>query len=264
MFCPHCGAQISERTRFCGQCGQNVAVDPAGQAGGMPPMQPQPPPQAGGYGFPGGGFTPPVGPPPVYIPPANVEVKTGAWISEGWEIVKADMGGMVLICLVFMLVNGVIPLVLTGPTMIGVFMYISKRMMRQPAELGDIFKGFPWFVPSLVASLLVALFVNIGMILCIIPGLVVAAMYMFTYHFIFDKGMDFWPAMQASHEVVKKNYFGFTMFVVVLGLINFVALLLCIIPMLITLPISYAAVCVAYRDCVGYDPSLRWTQTAQQ
>ena len=37
-------------------------------------------------------------------------------------------------------------------------------------------------------------------------------MYKFTYLFIVDKRMDFWPAMQASHASRKKDYFGFTMF----------------------------------------------------
>ena len=45
-------------------------------------------------------------------------------------------------------------------------------------------------------------------------------MYMFTYLFIVDKKLDFWPAMQASHELVKKDYFGFTLFFVALILIN--------------------------------------------
>ena len=56
-----------------------------------------------------------------------------------------------------------------------------------------------------------------GTLLCIIPGLVVAAMYKFTYLFIVDKRMDFWPAMQASHAVVKNDYFGFTMFLLLMA-----------------------------------------------
>ena len=271
MFCPHCGATVSERARFCGSCGKTIAVaevPPAGGVGGNPPPAPSDPfgppsgytPPAGGYvppGFPqpaGSGFSAP----PPFVPPATVDVKTGAWISEGWEIVKADLGGMALLTLVFMLVNGVIPIVLTGPTMIGFYIYISKRLMGRPAELGDLFKGFNWFVPSLVASILIALFVNIGMILCIIPGFVVMAMYGFTYHFIFDRNMDFWPAMQASHEVVKKNYFGFTMFLLALGVVNLCGLLLCVVGLFITVPITYAAITVAYRDLVGFDPATPW------
>ena len=252
MFCPHCGATISERARFCGSCGRSVAaaeVPPGGASGGPIPPAQQP------FGSP-----PDFGPPPPFVPPATVQVKTGEWISEGWNVVKNDMGGMVLITLVFMLVNGVIPLVLTGPTMIGLYMYCSKRLLGRPAELGDLFKGFSWFVPSLVAMLLIGLLVNVGMLLCIIPGLVVMAMYMFAYHFIFDKGLDFWPAMQASHEVVKKNYFGFTMFIVVLGLLNLAGVLLCLVGVFFTMPITYVAISAAYRDNVGFDPSLRWTQ----
>src|ERR1035438_2504042 len=46
-------------------------------------------------------------------------------------------------------------------------------------------------VPTLVASIVIGLFVFAGTLLCVIPGLVVAAMYKFTYLFIVDKRMDF-------------------------------------------------------------------------
>ena len=72
-------------------------------------------------------------------------------------------------------------------------------------------------MPALVASLVIAVFTFAGTLLCIIPGLVVAAMYKFTYLFIVDKRMDFWPAMQASHAIVKQDYFGFTMFLLALA-----------------------------------------------
>jgi uncharacterized membrane protein len=78
-------------------------------------------------------------------------------------------------------------------------------------------------------------------------------MYKFTYLFIFDKRMDFWPAMQASHAVVKNDYFGFTMFLLVLGLINILGFLCCIVGLLVTIPMSIAAITIAYQEIVGFD-----------
>jgi uncharacterized membrane protein len=100
----------------------------------------------------------------------------------------------------------------------------------------------------------IALFTFAGTLFCIIPGLVIAAMYKFTYLFIVDKRMDFWPAMQASHNVVKNDYFGFTMFLILMFLVNLLGVLCCVVGILITIPISFAAITVAYQELVGFDP----------
>ena len=88
----------------------------------------------------------------------------------------------------------------------------------------------------------------------IVPGLVLGAMYMFSFLFILDKKMDFWPAMQASAEIVKKDYMGFTLFFLVLVLLQILGALACIIGLFITIPIMYVAIAIAYRDLVGFHP----------
>jgi uncharacterized membrane protein len=102
--------------------------------------------------------------------------------------------------------------------------------------------------------LVITLFTFAGSLLCVIPGLVVAARYKFTYLFIVDKRMDFWPAMQASHNVVRNDYFGFTMFLLLMALVNLLGALCCIVGILVTIPVSMAAITVAYQELVGFDP----------
>jgi len=81
----------------------------------------------------------------------------------------------------------------------------------------------------------------------------VAAMYKFTYLFIVDKRMDFWPAMEASHAVVKNDYFGFTMFLLLAVLVNLLGALCCIVGLLVSIPVTFAAITVAYKELVGFD-----------
>src|SRR6185295_18654057 len=121
------------------------------------------------------------------------------------------------------------------------------------AEFADLFKGFNFFVPALVASLIIGLFTFAGTLLCLIPGLVVAAMYKFTYLFIVDKKMDFWPAMQASHAVVKNDYVGFTLFLLLAFLVNLLGVSCCFVGLLVTIPVTFAAITVAYKEIVGFD-----------
>ncbi len=225
MFCHHCGTQVAPDLQFCPNCGQPLS--PAASLAGPAPVS----------------WTPPVG----------VKAQPGRWIGAGWDMVKADIGIYVLLALVFSLLSGMVPIIIQGPLMVGFHIFCIKKILNRPAEFADLFKGFNFFVPALVASLVISLFVTVGTLLCIIPGLVVAAMYKFTYLFIVDKRMDFWPAMQASHAVVKNDYFGFTMFLLLMALVNLLGLICCIVGVFVTIPISIAAITVAYRELVGFD-----------
>jgi uncharacterized membrane protein len=202
------------------------------------------------------GAAPAQTPQPVYIPPPGLVARPGHWVGAGWELVKADIGNYVLMGLIFVVLNAMVPVILQGPLMVGFHIFVIKRMMGQNAEFADLFKGFNFFVPALVASLVISVFTFGASLLCLIPGLVVAAMYKFTYLFIVDKRMDFWPAMQASHNVVKSDYFGFTMFLLLMVLVNLLGVICCVVGLLITIPISVAAITVAYGELVGFDPTV--------
>jgi uncharacterized membrane protein len=222
MFCHSCGTQVNTDVQFCPTCGQSLAA-PA-------PSVPATP----------------------FVPSAGIKAAPGRWIGAGWRMVQADLGNIVLISLIFVLLSGV-PFI-QGALIAGFHFYFLKRLLGRPAEFADLFKGFNFFIPTLVASLIIGLFVFGGTLLCIIPGLVIAAMYKFTYLFIIDKRMDFWPAMQASHAVAKNDYFGFTMFLLLTALVNMLGFLCCIVGLLVSIPVTFAAITIAYQELVGFDP----------
>jgi len=226
MYCHRCGAQTGAEVQFCPNCGQPLAGLPISPRGPSPA--------------------------PTWTPPASVQVAPARWLSAGWELVKADLGSYIVISLLFF-VLGSVPLI-QGALIVGFHIYTMKKLMGRPAEIGDLFKGFNFFLPALIASLLIGLFVFLGTLAFLIPGLVVAAMYKFTYLFIVDKRMDFWPAMQASHAVVKNDYFGFTWFLILAFLVNVLGFLCLIVGLLVTVPITFAAVTVAYKEIVGFEP----------
>ena len=223
MNCRYCGAPLSPEVKFCSACGRSQQDENASGAA----------------------------PPP--LPSGSVSVQTGRWISAGWQLIQADFVAFALMALVFLVVNGCIPLVLNGPLMAGFHIACVRKLMAGRTEVGDLFKAFNRFGATLLACLVISVFTFLASLLCLIPGLVVWAMYQFTYLFIVDKKMDFWPAMQASHELVKRDYFGFTLFLLALLLINLGGLLLCFVGLLVTLPLMHAAITVAYRDLVGFE-----------
>jgi uncharacterized membrane protein len=225
MFCHSCGTQVANDLQFCPNCGQPLST-PAGTGAASVP---------------------------VWAPASAVQAQTGRWIGAGWEMVKADMGNYALVALIVLALNSVVPIIIQGPLLAGMHIYCMKRMMNRRAEFADVFKGFNFFLPTLVASLVIALFCFGGTLLCIIPGLVLAAMYKFTYLFIFDKRMDFWPAMQSSHNIVKHDYFGYTIFLFALAGVNLLGFLCCVVGVLVSFPVSMAAITVAYKEIVGFD-----------
>ena len=186
-----------------------------------------------------------------WTPPTGVQAHAGRWISEGWQLVFSDLGNYLLVSLVFTVVNSV-PL-LQGALIAGFHIFTMKKLTGRNAEVADLFRGFNFFVPALVASLLIGIFSFVGFLFLIIPGLVIAAIYKFTYLFIVDKRMDFWPAMQASHAVVKNDYFGFTMFLILAFLVNVVGFLCFLVGLFITIPVTFAAITLAYKEIVGFE-----------
>jgi hypothetical protein len=221
MFCHKCGKQVGADAQFCTVCGASFAPDA--------PVTP-------------------------WTPPAAVAVHAGRWISEGWALVMADPGNYALLALVFVILSSAVPVILQGPLIAGFHIFTIRKLMGRRTEFADFFKGFNYFVPTLVASIVIGLFVFGGTLLCIIPGLVLAAMYKFTYLFIVDKRMDFWPAMQASHAVVKHDYLGFTLFLLLMALVDLLGVLCCVVGIFIALPVTFAAITVAYKEIVGFDP----------
>jgi uncharacterized membrane protein len=226
MFCHKCGTQVAPDVQFCPTCGTSLAA--ASSLAGAP-------------------GTP-------WTPPAVIQVRAGRWISEGWALVQADLGTYALLAIVFVFLGSAVPVILHGPLIAGFHIFTIKKLMSRRTEFADLFIGFNFFVPTLVASLVIGLFVSIGTVLCIIPGLVLAAMYMFTYLFIVDKRMDFWPAMQASHAVVKSDYVGFTLLLLLLLLVDVLGLLCCVVGIFVAMPVTIAAITVAYAEIVGFDP----------
>jgi uncharacterized membrane protein len=230
MFCQNCGSTVETNASFCAKCGssQRIEAGPGGAAVASAPA--------------------------AFTVPTGGKSDTMRWIGQGWELVKDDLGTFVLMTIVMSVVNGVVPLLLQGATTAGFQGACKKKLRGQKPQLGDLFDGFQVFGATLVAHIVISILTFIGVLFLIIPGLVVAAMYIFTFLFIIDKRMDFSAAMRASHAVVKQDYVGYTLFIIVLGLLNFAGVLCLLVGLLVTIPITFAAISVAYRDAVGFEP----------
>jgi len=81
-------------------------------------------------------------------------IKPVECIKEGWALIKDQYWLFFGISLVGILIGGVVPIVLMGPMMVGVFLCLFQRQRHEPVEFGQLFKGFDHFVPGLVVTVL--------------------------------------------------------------------------------------------------------------
>ncbi len=180
-------------------------------------------------------------------------VRTGEWLSEAWEIVQKDMIQWALVFLVGGLVS-CIPFVAAG--IAPGYVLIVRRRLRDPSyvpEIGDIFEGFEYFVPTLLFMIVGGLIGAAGAIACLVGVFATAALVMFGLPLIVDRGMDFWPAIQKSMEKVKEDLVSWSIFVLVLDLVYLVGVIVCVVGVLVSGPVGMVAFMLAYQDLFGFE-----------
>lgn len=104
----------------------------------------------------------------------NLEFRTGVIkpievYKETWEIMKGEFWTIFGIVIVAMVVAGVVPFVLVGPMMCGMYMCLLDKVDGQPAKFDKLFKGFDYFLPGLIVTLLVMVPMFIFIFLVYIP-----------------------------------------------------------------------------------------------
>ena len=83
-------------------------------------------------------------------------------------------------------------------------------------------------------------------------SIVVSALLIFTLPLIVDRGMGFWDAICASWDKAKLNWFGISLFVLVLGLLcGLISLLTCGLGYFVAFPLAQVPIVLAYRDNFG-------------
>jgi uncharacterized membrane protein len=143
----------------------------------------------------------------------------------------------------------------------GIYTGALKTLRGENAVFADLLGGLPYAMPLIIANLIIMLFTGIGLVLLVIPGLIVGILYSLTIPLIIDRRMDFWPAMEASRQIVWDNLGRF-----ILLLLAFVGLLILgLIPvglgLLVVVPLMFCTSTVIYTRLFtpppppGYPPA---------
>lgn len=257
---------------------------PPPPASEMPPLPPPPPPRGGAYPPPpppppGAAYPPPPGyGPPVSPAPHRAPFSATDAIGYGWKAFTANIGPLVLIGLVLVLVSGMSNWLSRGfdngflslvGSVLSAFISLVIGLGLIRAALAILDGGRPSVEqlvatkdigPYIIASLLVSLIVGVGLILCVIPGLVAGFLLQFYGYAIIDRKADSVTtapqssptgAIRASFEVVVNNFAPLILLAVLCFLVNLAGALLCGIGLLVTLPVTAIAIAYAWRYFSG-------------
>ena len=88
---------------------------------------------------------------------------------EAWAMLKPDFWTIFAVVLIGMIVGSVIPVILMGPMMIGLFSCLIDKVDGKPASLDKLFKGFDRFSAGLIIALIIMVPVFIFIFAIYIP-----------------------------------------------------------------------------------------------
>jgi uncharacterized membrane protein len=202
-------------------------------------------------------------------------------LQESLALMGSDYWMFLALTFVGMIIGSIVPLVVYGPMVCGIYLCYLRRMQGKKADFETLFQGFDYFVESLIATLLISLVtivvivpcglvfmalligaavsgsdahgVTLAVLLLLLPlmilvSLVMTSLFLFVYPLIVDRGYAAVPAIKASCRAVWANLGGIVLLMVVYGVLSMVAALACGIGTLFFTPVLFGALTIVYRQ----------------
>lgn len=201
--------------------------------------------------------------------PGTLDV--GQALSYGWEKFRSNPGpwmGVIaaglVIYLAFVLVvqltdpTTMFPLLLIFLAVLAAVWLLQAAMVRGALYETDgskpHFGSYFRFVNAgnvLITALLAFVLSFIGAAICILPGLVVGVLCMFSLHFVIDQNEGPFEALKSSATLVITNIWPVLLLALAVLFVTFVGALLCGLGLLVAGPVAVIAVTYAYRTLTG-------------
>lgn len=188
----------------------------------------------------------------------NIDI--GKTLTDALNLYKENVATLLLATLVGYIIAGCTFGILAGPMLAGLALInlaLIDKAQPKP-DIGAVFKGFGFFVPALVFFILFLVAMLVGnFILGMIPllnlilptlyGLTLSTFAMFTIFNIVDRKLEVIPAIQASVDTVKANFWNLLAVNIIASVLSFIGVFACGIGVVVTAPMYVATVAVAYR-----------------
>lgn len=177
----------------------------------------------------------------------------GLVFKQSWRLFVKDLGALIIGTIVACLLSVITLGILAGPLTAGLYgMVVGRVRDGKTAHVGDVFTYFNRFWSFFGAFLVLTILIGIAS-LTIVGGIFLAAIWLYVFPIMVDRGMGFGDAMSESYRLVKGAFWehvALVLIVVVIGSIANGALALLATPFLVAL------IGVAYFAAAGREAEL--------
>lgn len=187
----------------------------------------------------------------------------GNIIEESWEIVKKNLGMFIVYTLLYFVVAGAtsfvphvgpfVNIVIT-PALVAGFVIAARKVDENEAiDISTVFEGFALLPKLLPMYLISVVFTLIGAVLLILPGVYLAICYLLVVPLlVFHNGsLGIIDTLELLRKAITKNWWLVFATLLVLGLINLVGLIPCGLGLFFTVPITFVAYYVLFKNIFG-------------
>lgn len=120
----------------------------------------------------------------------------------------------------------------------------------QPVEIGSFFKPRN-VVNVIIASILSSIIVGIGVVLCVVPGVIATIMLMFTTAVVVDRNVSGIDGLTTSFNIAKANFGPVALtWLTTIG-IAILGALACLVGLIVAYPVTALVTVYAYRKLSG-------------
>lgn len=199
---------------------------------------------------------------------------------EAWELIKDQYWMIFAVTIVGMLVGGAVPIVLLGPALCGIYLVFFEKIEGRPVVFETLFKGFEYFLPSLIVSIVVSVPIFVLIFTIYVPMIAMAiagprmsqselmpflagtivfevilaflmvclhTLLMFAFPLIVDRKLSGFQAMKTSARAVWANLSGVAGLFGVGFLVAIVGYLMLCVGVYLVLPLIFMSNAVAFR-----------------
>ncbi len=156
----------------------------------------------------------------------------------------------------FLINNVIVPIVII-PMGAALLIMGIRRAVGAPLSYSIISKYYGMIIPLVICYFLTMIFVILGMILLIIPGIYISVALTLATPLVADKKISPMQAILISRRAIHHKWFPVFGFLIVIGLINFFAALLLLVGLIWTVPMTVIAMGIFYRNVFGCSPETR-------